>query len=211
MPAVWSESTRPAIAVADTASSTGASVAPDPAAPAAPEFPQATSHASSSTQSPPTVTSAWARPIAVLSRPGTATPVASDTPSSRATDWALAPRASRVTRNAARNHFASGSMVCARQVPLVAENCQEHDVHLNSLRPATRAQDPWPQRGHSNPPGHLSDSMWSSHASSLPNLPMSSTMFAHILGREFCPAVLATDLVLPAIRVPSPLADRLAL
>ena len=40
---------------------------------------------------------------------------------------------------AARNHFVSGSLVWARSVPLVAENCQEQPPHRNSLRPATRA------------------------------------------------------------------------
>lgn len=73
----------------------------------------------------PTGCSAWA--------------VASETPSSRATACAEQPAGSRHTMNAARNHLASGSLVWAIAVPLVAENCQRHEAQQNSLRPDTRA------------------------------------------------------------------------
>ena len=68
-----------------------------------------------------------------------AVPVGSETPHSRATAWADAPRGSEHTMYAARNHFVSGTLVWARSVPLVAENCQLQPAQRNSLRPETLA------------------------------------------------------------------------
>jgi hypothetical protein len=100
---------------------------------------QGTPAPSTSTLSPPTPHSDIARPIDVLRRLSIAMPVASETPHSRATACADAPRGSAHTMYAARNHPASGTLVCAIEVPLVAENCQRHDEQQNSLRPDTRA------------------------------------------------------------------------
>ena len=105
---------------------------------ATPSFPQARSVPSSSTQSPPTLHRPIAQPIAVRILRRTAWAVASETPSSRATACAEQPAGSRHTMNAARNHLASGSLVWAIAVPLVAD-CQRHEAQQNSLRPDTRA------------------------------------------------------------------------
>ena len=100
---------------------------------------QATLAASASTQRPSTTHSRMAQPMAERSLRSIAWAVRSDTPHSRATACAEAPRASEQTMKAARNHFVSGTLVCAIAVPLVAENCHPHPSQRNSLRPETRA------------------------------------------------------------------------
>ena len=96
----------------ETATSAGASVLPLPGLlRLVPSFPQDTCAPSTSTQSPPTLQRAIAKPIAVRIRLSIASPVTSETPHSLAIAWALEAFGSITALHMALNHLAGGSFV----------------------------------------------------------------------------------------------------